>query len=255
MSVIRFYCKACGGCIVTDALHVGSRGGCPRCKASFVVPPTSAQATSVATPISIPAKTALEQIAAELVSRSSVDEADTSKSNAQEFMADSITASQLAVPQRTPDSEPQANPLLGRFGMTAAPVAPICVKERPMETCENCGRTIGKLETPHRYENHVVCPKCDQLLQGQKTSKSEPTPAPYTQREGEHVQVRKKKQIFAAMSCLGTVLLLMGLVMEWQAAEDFHLQTTGEIGGIMAFIGGVGLIVGLLGFAAARLRE
>ena len=150
MSVIRFYCKACGGCIVTDALHVGSRGGCPRCKASFVVPPTSAQATSVATPISIPAKTALEQIAAELVSRSSVDEADTSKSNAQEFMADSITASQLAVPQRTPDSEPQANPLLGRFGMTAAPVAPICVKERPMETCENCGRTIGKLETPHR---------------------------------------------------------------------------------------------------------
>ena len=76
-----------------------------------------------------------------------------------------------------------------------------------------------------------------------------------TRNERENVQVRKKKQIFAAMSCLGTVLLLMGLVMEWQAAEDFHLQTTGEIGGIMAFIGGVGLIVGLLGFAAARLRE
>jgi hypothetical protein len=29
-----------------------------------------------------------------------------------------------------------------------------------MDACENCGRTIGKLETPHVFENHVVCGDC-----------------------------------------------------------------------------------------------
>jgi predicted RNA-binding Zn-ribbon protein involved in translation (DUF1610 family) len=29
-----------------------------------------------------------------------------------------------------------------------------------METCENCGRQIGKLETPRVHENHVLCAEC-----------------------------------------------------------------------------------------------
>ena len=28
------------------------------------------------------------------------------------------------------------------------------------ETCANCGETIGRLETPHVYEGHVVCGAC-----------------------------------------------------------------------------------------------
>ena len=28
------------------------------------------------------------------------------------------------------------------------------------ETCENCGATIGKLETPRVHEDHIVCKKC-----------------------------------------------------------------------------------------------
>jgi hypothetical protein len=29
-----------------------------------------------------------------------------------------------------------------------------------LETCANCGRTIGNLETPHLHQEHVVCPEC-----------------------------------------------------------------------------------------------
>src|ERR1700677_2868811 len=29
-----------------------------------------------------------------------------------------------------------------------------------METCENCGATIGNLETPSLFQNHIVCSQC-----------------------------------------------------------------------------------------------
>jgi hypothetical protein len=41
MSAIRFYCKACGGCIKTDAQYAGRRGECPRCQTPFAVPQIS----------------------------------------------------------------------------------------------------------------------------------------------------------------------------------------------------------------------
>ncbi|MGC9260811.1 MAG: hypothetical protein ACP5I8_12170 [Phycisphaerae bacterium] len=33
-----------------------------------------------------------------------------------------------------------------------------------VETCENCGRLIGKLETPMVWQDHVVCAECNALL-------------------------------------------------------------------------------------------
>ena len=32
------------------------------------------------------------------------------------------------------------------------------------ETCENCGRTIGKLETPHVWKENIVCRDCNSKL-------------------------------------------------------------------------------------------
>lgn len=32
------------------------------------------------------------------------------------------------------------------------------------ETCDNCGYTIGKLETPHVWQGHVVCADCSKRL-------------------------------------------------------------------------------------------
>ena len=33
-----------------------------------------------------------------------------------------------------------------------------------METCENCNRLIGNLETPYLHDGHVVCADCKQRL-------------------------------------------------------------------------------------------
>ena len=33
-----------------------------------------------------------------------------------------------------------------------------------VETCDNCGRTIGNLETPYLHEGHIVCAECKQRL-------------------------------------------------------------------------------------------
>ena len=41
------------------------------------------------------------------------------------------------------------------------------------ETCENCGRQIGNLETPHVFRGHVVCADCDAKL---RSDDSTPTP-------------------------------------------------------------------------------
>ena len=32
------------------------------------------------------------------------------------------------------------------------------------EKCENCGREIGKLETPQLWQEHIVCPTCAKAL-------------------------------------------------------------------------------------------
>jgi hypothetical protein len=33
-----------------------------------------------------------------------------------------------------------------------------------MDACENCGKTIGKLETPYLFDEHVVCEGCERKL-------------------------------------------------------------------------------------------
>lgn len=33
-----------------------------------------------------------------------------------------------------------------------------------VERCDNCGRTIGRLESPHVWQNHVVCAECAERL-------------------------------------------------------------------------------------------
>lgn len=42
------------------------------------------------------------------------------------------------------------------------------------ECCANCGRRIGKLETPHIYEQHVVCADCISSLN--RTPRIPPSP-------------------------------------------------------------------------------
>lgn len=45
------------------------------------------------------------------------------------------------------------------------------------ETCDNCGRAIGRLETPHVYGQNVVCAGCLDALSRPQTIKVELQPA------------------------------------------------------------------------------
>jgi len=46
-----------------------------------------------------------------------------------------------------------------------------------METCENCGRTIGNLETPAVWRERVVCAECHQRLNGSHARGGQGAPA------------------------------------------------------------------------------
>jgi uncharacterized protein with PIN domain len=51
--------------------------------------------------------------------------------------------------------------------------APVISKPPAVQsnTCQNCNRTIGKLEEPHQWDDHVVCAQCSTLLARQAPSK------------------------------------------------------------------------------------
>ena len=43
-----------------------------------------------------------------------------------------------------------------------------------METCDNCGRTIGRLETPEIWDDHLVCRMCLDHLEYETTESEAP---------------------------------------------------------------------------------
>ena len=45
-----------------------------------------------------------------------------------------------------------------------------------LETCANCGRAIGKLETPHLWQQQVVCEQCVNQLSPPLAVPSSPPP-------------------------------------------------------------------------------
>lgn len=56
-----------------------------------------------------------------------------------------------------------------------------------MEVCENCGRNIGKLETAHIHDDHIVCSECVSRL---RMTDIQQIPSPI-------VPVERKTQIVA----------------------------------------------------------
>jgi hypothetical protein len=50
--------------------------------------------------------------------------------------------------------------------------------QKQTETCENCGRLIGKLETPWLHGEHVVCTECWQRLKTETGVEPRPQPPP-----------------------------------------------------------------------------
>jgi ribosome-binding protein aMBF1 (putative translation factor) len=56
------------------------------------------------------------------------------------------------------------------------------------ETCQNCGRIIGKLEQAYIYQNHIVCNQCYSTL----TSKAVSSDTNNDKNEKKFVQQEQK---------------------------------------------------------------
>ncbi len=71
-----------------------------------------------------------------------------------------------------PDTNTQEQEVVVTEGMEAlrdepAPkTTPPAAQTPAPETCENCGRSIGRLETASIWKDHVVCPHCYKNLNG-----------------------------------------------------------------------------------------
>ena len=75
-------------------------------------------------------------------------------------------------------------------------------KRISVETCENCGRTIGKLETPRIWDEHVVCAACHDIL-AKSAEKSGYTPV--SQRESRPAGLPSKTGYIPAAERKGQV--------------------------------------------------
>ncbi len=89
------------------------------------------------------------------------------------------------------------------------------------ETCQNCGRTIGNLETRHLFNGQIVCVQCDGLLrspQPQATAMphttTTPSPAPVTRAPAktqtmERVLTIAHPAMFRSSPVLFVILILL----------------------------------------------
>lgn len=125
-----------------------------------------------------------------------------------------------------------------------------------MEECENCGRSIGKLETPHVINEHVVCSECHaKIVASQAPAKRESDAvAPSAQHpavqviEVPHARRKPSKQTpphgNGAAMALGVCSLVLGifaLLASW-------IPFVGCLAIPLAFIG---ILLGFIGAALA----
>jgi len=64
------------------------------------------------------------------------------------------------------------------------------------ETCENCGREIGKLEKAYLWQDHVVCADCHARLAAQSAETPPPQPASSREPETEKTLLKARPPMF-----------------------------------------------------------
>jgi hypothetical protein len=102
-----------------------------------------------------------------------------------------------------------------------------------MEQCENCGRLIGNLETPHLYNEHIVCATCAQVLTSAPPAPTLPAPTPPAppaevivfQREGVVVS-NTHVALHGRQIPLGHILSVKTERRSFSIARDIYLRDT-----------------------------
>jgi len=131
-----------------------------------------------------------------------------------------------------------------------------------METCENCGRAIGKLETPYVTDDNVVCAECyDKIKASREPQRNTPVaqnaaPAQVVHAEHDVVEyappARRRSQTYhreqprgnGAAMALGIGSLVMGIVALLACWIPF-------VGCISIPFAALGILIGLIGVIMA----
>ena len=79
-----------------------------------------------------------------------------------------------------------------------------------VETCSNCGRTIGKLETAHLWNSHVLCDECSARLQPPTVDYSSAVVPVQVHRPTTAPQIGGRSR-FSVVRVIGMLLLIFGL--------------------------------------------
>jgi len=91
-----------------------------------------------------------------------------------------------------------------------------------IETCQNCGRTIGKLEQACVHHNQIVCKKCYSILS------SEPTPSATGNIDNDKIIVHSRQNVVRTNVKQGALLggcvcFLLGLILMFVSLWSFIL--------------------------------
>ena len=84
-----------------------------------------------------------------------------------------------------------------------------------LETCENCRRVIGRLETPQVYADHIVCAECYARL----TSK----PATQDKFSDPQANAQAARTMFRVFFWIIAGAVILHLLSEIQWANNFNL--------------------------------
>ena len=98
------------------------------------------------------------------------------------------------------------------------------------ETCENCGRTIGNLETPHVHDGHIVCAACAKTL-----TANQPAPVSYAS-----PVIVNSQQAATSVSGFGIASLVLGiltLLIAWIPLVGIFSIPVAAIGFILGLVG------------------
>ena len=77
-----------------------------------------------------------------------------------------------------------------------------------IEHCANCGRPIGKLETPHLFQEHVVCAECEARLSRQSNPRPIEEMQPIDMRRVEKITLRVVVVVLLALAVLYEIWVL-----------------------------------------------
>jgi len=99
-----------------------------------------------------------------------------------------------------------------------------------MKTCENCERTIGKLEETFKYKGHTICSECNGHLASGRQSVSV---------EGGHITTERTVKKWKKEMLIGCCLIIIGLMLgsALLLSSDSHLVYVGYV------VAGIGFMV------------